>query len=76
MCLVADPRPFNEYGKTYCVEFLNNMIGGKPCIYNNQPIQLLLDVTGKSIKSGEAVWFGCDVSKRFANKQGLLDLKA
>ncbi|XP_044763094.1 bleomycin hydrolase [Coccinella septempunctata] len=75
VCLVADPRPFNEYGKTYAVEFLNNMVGGRPCIYNNQPIQLLLEVTGKSIKSGEAVWFGCDVSKRFANKQGLLDLK-
>ncbi|KAL3271258.1 hypothetical protein HHI36_021749 [Cryptolaemus montrouzieri] len=75
ICLVSDPRPSNEYGKAYSLEYLNNMVGGKPCIYNNQPIELLLDVTAKSIKSGEAVWFGCDVSKRFANKQGILDQK-
>lgn len=76
VCLVSDPRPSNEYGKAYTVDSLGNMVGGRPCIYNNQPIDLLLELTAKSIKNGEAVWFGCDVSKRHAYKQGIQDLTA
>lgn len=75
VCLVTDPRPTNEYGKVYTVDCLGNMIGGRNCIYNNQPVELLLDLTAKSIEAGEAVWFGCEVSKRFAGKQGIQDLK-
>ncbi|CAG9820635.1 unnamed protein product [Phaedon cochleariae] len=76
VCLVTDPRPTNEYGKVYTVDCLGNMVGGKRCIYNNQPVELLLELTAKSIKEGEAVWFGCEVSKRFAGKQGIQDLTA
>lgn len=32
-------------------------------------------VAADSIKAGEAVWFGCEVNKRFAGKLGLEDLK-
>lgn len=32
-------------------------------------------VASDSIKAGEAVWFGCEVNKRFAGKLGLEDLK-
>jgi bleomycin hydrolase len=28
-----------------------------------------------SIKAGESVWFGCEVSKRFSSKLGLEDLE-
>ncbi|XP_072381809.1 bleomycin hydrolase [Diabrotica undecimpunctata] len=76
VCLVTDPRPTNEYGKVYTVDCLGNMAGGRKCIYNNQPVELLLDLTAKSIKEGEAVWFGCEVSKRYVAKQGIQDLKA
>ncbi|XP_056646080.1 bleomycin hydrolase [Diorhabda carinulata] len=76
VCLVTDPRPTNEYGKCYTVDCLGNMVGGRKCIYNNQPVDLLLDLTAKSIKEGEAVWFGCEVSKRYVAKQGIQDLKA
>lgn len=72
---MTDPRPTNEYGKAYTVDCLGNIVGGRRCIYNNQPVELLLDVIAKSIKDGEAVWFGCEVSKRFAGKQGIQDLK-
>lgn len=75
ICLVTDPRPTNEYGKVYTVDCLGNVVGGRRCIYNNQPVELLLDLTAKSVKDGQAVWFGCEVSKRFAGKQGIQDLK-
>merc|ERR1711860_394755 len=39
-------------------------------------VETLVDIAAKSIKAGEAVWFGCDVGKHMASKQGILDLEA
>ena len=38
ICLVTDPRPENPVGKTYTVDCLGNVIGGRLTVYNNQPI--------------------------------------
>ena len=46
------------------MDCLGNMVGGRSCIYNNQPIEVLMDLTRDSILANEAVWFGCEVSKR------------
>lgn len=73
-CLVTDPRETNEYNRAYTVDCLGNMIGGRPTIYNNQPVELLLELVAKSIQEGEAVWFGCDVGKRYNLKLGIDDL--
>lgn len=43
-------------------------------LYNNQPVELLMDLVTTSLKNSESVWFGCEVSKRFAGKQGIEDL--
>ena len=61
---MTDPRPSNPPGATYTVDCLGNMVGGRNCIYNNQPIEVLMDLTRDSIRNNEAVWFGCEVSKR------------
>lgn len=74
VCLVTDPRPTNPYGRLYTVDCLGNIVGGRPILYNNQPVETLLDLVTKAIKLGEPVWFGCEVSKRFAGKQGIEDL--
>ncbi|KAI4454906.1 bleomycin hydrolase [Holotrichia oblita] len=74
VCLVTDPRPANEYGKAYTVDCLGNVVGGRKCIYNNQRVGTLLDLAAQSIREGDAVWFGCEVGKRFAGKQGIQDL--
>lgn len=76
VCLVSDPRPSNPYGRTYSIDCLGNVIGGKPVIYNNQPIEVLIDMAKESILAGEAVWFGCEVLKRYVAKQGFLDQTA
>lgn len=72
---MTDPRETNQYGKAYTVDCLGNMVDGRKCIYNNQPVKLLIDLAANSIKNGEPVWFGCEVSKRFAAKQGIEDLE-
>lgn len=74
VCLVTDPRPKNAYGHVYTVDCLGNMVGGRPTIYNNQPVEMLMNLASESIKNGEAVWFGCEVAKRFAGKLGIQDL--
>lgn len=75
VCLVTDPRPLHEYNKAYTIEYLGNVVGGRRIIYNNQPVELLLELVAKSIQNGEPVWFGCDVNKRFYLKRGFEDLK-
>jgi len=73
VCLVNDPRPYNPFGKLYTVKYLGNMANGGKTIYNNQPIETLMRVASASIKAGEAVWFGCEVSKCFSAKYGIQD---
>lgn len=74
VCIVTDPRRSNVYGQAYTVEYLGNVVGGRPVLYNNQPVELLMELVTTSLKNSEAVWFGCEVSKRFAAKQGIEDL--
>jgi len=76
VCLIHDPRPKNPYGRAYTVEYLGNIALGKKTIYNNQPMDLLLSLVAKQIKASEPVWFGCEVAKRFAGKQGIDDVAA
>lgn len=66
--MTNDPRPGNPFHKAYTVEFLGNMVGGRATLYNNQPIETLMEAVVKSIKAGEPVWFGCDVAKRYYAK--------
>jgi bleomycin hydrolase len=51
-------------------------VGGRRVVYNNQPVELLMDMARDSISASEPVWFGCEVSKRYVAKQGFLDLTA
>lgn len=76
VCLVSDPRESNPFGQLYTLQCLGNVVGGRQTAYNNQPIETLMKVVKESIQGGEAVWFGCEVSKRFERKNGLEDLDA
>ncbi|XP_045454400.1 bleomycin hydrolase [Melitaea cinxia] len=76
VCLVSDPRESNPFGQLYTLQCLGNMVGGKQTAYNNQPIETLIKAVKDCIQGGEAVWFGCEVSKRFERKNGLEDLDA
>lgn len=76
VCIVNDPRENNPYGHLYTLQYLGNMVGGRTTVYNNQPIEVLIKAVKDSIQGGEAVWFGCEVTKRFERKNGLEDLEA
>uniref|UniRef100_A0A1B0G705 Uncharacterized protein n=1 Tax=Glossina morsitans morsitans TaxID=37546 RepID=A0A1B0G705_GLOMM len=70
--LFGNMKNNNAPERHYC---LGNVIGGHPVLYSNQPAELLFNMGTASLKAGEAVWFCCEISKRFALSQGIKDLK-
>lgn len=55
---------------------LGNVIEGSRVMLNNQPIEVLIEASKKSIGTlGEPVWYSCEVDQRFSNELGLEDLE-
>jgi bleomycin hydrolase len=73
VCLVHDPRSTSPQGKTFTVEYLGNVIEGGIVKYLNVDIDLMKDLTRRSIVGGEPVWFGCDTGKMSRRDLGIWD---
>jgi bleomycin hydrolase len=73
VCLVHDPRPANPYGRTYTVQYLGNVVGGRRVTYLNVPMDVMKGVARQVLEDGEPVWFGCDVGKQMRRDLGLMD---
>ena len=65
-------KKMNEH---YTVSYLGNVVGGHKISYANVEIDIMKTATLKSIRGGEAVWFGCDVSKMFHRELGVMDME-
>lgn len=55
--LVNDPRPQNPYNQLYTVEYLNNMVAGRPVLYINAQVDTLKQLAAESIKQNEVRQF-------------------
>ena len=73
VCVVHDPRPSSEPGRTYTVEYLGNVVGAPPVVYLNVGIDLLRTLAMDTIVGGEPVWFGCDTGKMSNSELGVWD---
>lgn len=73
VCVVNDPR--NEYGKTYTVDRLGNVVGAKPVVYLNADTDVLRNAVISTLKDGAPVWMGCDTSKQSDRERGIWDGK-
>ncbi|MGH3498072.1 MAG: aminopeptidase C [Nocardioidaceae bacterium] len=73
VCIVNDPRPANDYGRTYTVEHLGNVVGAPPVVYLNVESDLIKRLSMETIVGGEPVWFGCDVDKMMNADLGYWD---
>lgn len=73
-CLIHDPRPKHQFGRTYTVSFLGNVVGGDPICYLNVDLRLFRQAAINQLQAGEPVWFGCDVGKHLERDLGVLDL--
>tara|TARA_B110000438_G_scaffold303261_1_gene363972 strand:- start:3358 stop:4293 length:936 start_codon:yes stop_codon:yes gene_type:complete len=74
ICLIHAPMNNKKFNTTYTVEYLGNVIEGQEIKYLNVEINELKKSAMQSIKNNEAVWFGCDVGKRFSRDMGVLDM--
>ena len=70
VCLVNDPRETSPYGSVLTVEYLGNVVGGRPITYLNAPAELLSQMVCHRIEAGRPVWFGCDCGKQFDRTLG------
>ena len=74
VCLIHCPMSNKEMNEHYTVRYLGNVTGGYDISYGNVEVDVMKRAAVKSIKAGEAVWFGCDVSKMFHRDLGVMDM--
>ncbi|WP_320127500.1 C1 family peptidase [uncultured Sphaerochaeta sp.] len=72
--LINAPTSDKPFGKTYTVQYLGNVRGGKPVRYLNLPIEELKKAAIKQMQDGKAVWFGSDVGQNSDKDSGLMAL--
>jgi len=73
VCLIHCPMSNKKMNTLYTVSYLGNVVEGQPIKYLNVSIDEMKKYSVKSIKSNEAVWFGCDVGKKFHRDLGVMD---
>ena len=71
--LINCPIRDKEFNKHYTVDFLGNVVGGDNVSYINVEIDIMKQAVIKTLKEGNAVWFGCDVGKNISLDKGILD---
>jgi bleomycin hydrolase len=75
VCLVHDPRPTSEVGRTYTVEYLGNVVDAPPVVYLNTEVETLKRLTMDTLLDGEPVWFGCDTGQMANAALGIWDAR-
>ena len=74
VCLIHAPMSNKKMNELYTVSYLGNVVGGQIINYANVDIDDMKRAAIKSLKSNEAVWFGCDVGKMFHRDLGVMDV--
>lgn len=73
VCLIHCPMSNKKMNTLYTVSYLGNVVEGQEIQYLNVPINEMKNFSIKSLKADEAVWFGCDVGKKFHRNLGVMD---
>lgn len=69
----TEDKPFN---KTYTIQHLGNVVGGKPIHYLNLEMEEFKEAVLKQLKTQEPVWFGSDCGKAGDRSNGIWDDEA
>lgn len=72
--VINAPTSDKPYGKTYTVDYLGNVAGGRAVKYLNLPSSDLKALAVAQLKDGNPVWFGCDVGKMQMRKRGIMGM--
>jgi bleomycin hydrolase len=72
--VINAPTADKPYYKTFTVDFLGNVKGGRPVKYLNLPVDEQKALAAAQLLDDEVVWFGCDVGKMLDRDHGLMGL--
>lgn len=72
--IIQAPTKDKAYHKTYTIEMLGNVVGGRQVKHFNLSMTELKELAIKQLQNGESVWFGSDVVKYSETKLGILAL--
>ncbi|MBE5766442.1 MAG: aminopeptidase [Clostridiales bacterium] len=72
--IINAPTADKPYGKTYTVQYLGNIVGGRQVKYLNLPSEDLKKLAIAQMQDGEPVWFGCDVGQMLQRDMGIMGL--
>ncbi len=71
--IINAPTNDKPFLKTYTVQYLGNVLGGRPVKYLNVDMETLKALSLKQLSANEPVWFGCDVGQMMDRENGILD---
>ena len=71
--IINSPTKDKPYNKIYTIDYLNNVVEGKPITHLNLPMERVKELIIEQLKNGEVVWFGSDVSNYGDRSVGLWD---
>ena len=72
--VINAPTADKPYNKSYTVEFLGNVVGGKEVKHLNVEMYRFKKLAIAQMQAGETVWFGCDVGQESNRSAGLLTM--
>lgn len=72
--IIQAPTSDKEYHKTYTIDMLGNVVGGRQIKHLNLPMDEFKQLAIEQLKAGESVWFGSDVIKYSETKLGIMAL--
>ena len=70
--VINAPTADKPYERSYTVEMLGNVIGGRAVRYLNLDMKRFKELALAQLKAGETVWFGSDVGQLSDRKKGIL----
>ena len=72
--IINAPTADKPYGKTFTVDYLGNVVGGRPVKYLNLPSEDLKKLAIAQLQDGKPVWFGCDVGQMLTRETGIMGM--
>jgi len=73
--LINAPTADKPYYKTFTVQYLGNVLGGRQVKYLNLPSGELKALAIAQLQDDQPVWFGCDVGQWLNRDIGAMDLE-
>ncbi|MGM9903472.1 aminopeptidase C [Enterococcus sp. 10A9_DIV0425] len=70
--IINAPTADKPYDRSYTVEMLGNVVGGKEVKYLNVDMPTLKKLAIAQLEQGESVWFGCDVGQSSTRDSGIM----